>query len=145
MATRSAGTGNPFFLPIDKNKSCEQASCMVQLICWLALAAIHVTPALAVIRPALLKKLYRLPPNSPLFLLMQHRSMLFAAIVAACLLAAFDPPSRPLAGLVTAISMISFLVLYVNAGRPASLRTIARVDAIGIIPLAIAVFLTARS
>ncbi len=115
---------------------------MLQLICWLLLAAIHLTPALAVVRPALLTKLYRLPPDSPLFLLMQHRAALFAAVVVACLFAAFHAASRPVAAVVTAISMGSFLILYVLAGQPAALRTIARVDLIGLVPLAIVVFLT---
>jgi hypothetical protein len=118
---------------------------MLQPICWLILAAIHATPALAVVRPSLLMKLYRLPPESPLFLLMQHRAALFAAVVATCLIAAFHPPSRPLAAVVTSISMGSFLVLYALAGQPAALRTIARVDLFGMIPLAIVAFLAIRS
>ena len=117
---------------------------MLQPICWLLLAAIHLTPALAVVRPALLTKLYRLPPDSPLFLLMRHRAALFAAVVIACLIAVFHPPSRPVAGVVTAVSMGSFLILYALAGRPAALRTIARVDLIGLLPLAIVVFHTLR-
>ena len=118
---------------------------MLQLVCWLILMAIHLTPALAVVRPSLLTKLYRLPPESPLFLLMQHRAALFAAVVAACLIAAFHAPSRPLAAAVTGISMISFLILYALAGQPAALRTIARVDLIGLLPLALVAFLTFRN
>jgi hypothetical protein len=117
---------------------------MLQLVCWLILAAIHLTPALALVRPALLTKLYRLPPESPLFLLMQHRAALFAAVLAACLIAAIHPPSRPLAAVVTGISMVSFLVLYASAGQPPALRTIARVDLVGLIPLALVVFFAAR-
>ncbi len=117
---------------------------MLQPICWLILAGIHVTPALASVRPALLTQLYRLPPESPLFLLMQHRAALFAAVVAVCLIAAFHPPSRPVATVVTGISMISFLILYALAGQPAALRTIARADLIGLIPLAIVAFIAFR-
>lgn len=113
---------------------------MLQPVCWLVLAAIHLTPALAAVRAALLTSLYRLPPNNPLFLLMHHRAALFAAVLAACLIAAFHAPSRPLAVVVTAISMISFLLLYFMAGQPAPLRTIARVDLIGLVPLAIVAY-----
>jgi hypothetical protein len=117
---------------------------MLQPICWLILAGLHVTPALAAVRPALLKQLYRIPRGSPLFLLMQHRAALFSAVVAACVIAAFHPPSRPLAVAVAGISMLSFLILYALAEQPAALKTIARVDLVGLVPLAIVVFLTVR-
>ncbi len=118
---------------------------MLQPISWLLLAAIHITPAIAGVRPALLTTLYRLPPDSPLFLLMQHRAALFAAVVTACLIAAFHAPSRPVAAAVTGMSMISFLIFYVMAGQPPALRTIARVDLIGMVPLAIVAFSIIRS
>jgi hypothetical protein len=117
---------------------------MLQPIAWLLLAAIHLTPALAAIRPALLTRLYRIPPESPLFVLMQHRAALFAAVVAACVIAAFHAPSRPLAVAVTGISMVSFLILYAAAGQPAALRTIARVDLMGLVPLGIVALLAFR-
>ena len=117
---------------------------MLQLACWLILAAIHLTPALALVRPTLLTKLYRLPSESPLFLLMHHRAALFAAVVAVCVIAAFHPASRPVAAVVTGISMVSFLVLYALADQPPALRTIARVDLVGLIPLALVVFFAVR-
>ncbi len=113
---------------------------MLQLVCWLALAAVHLTPALASVRPSLLTQLYRLQPENPLFLLMQHRAALFAAVVVACVVAAFHIPSRPLALALTGISMGSFLILWFAAGSPAPLRTIARVDLFGLVPLAIVAF-----
>jgi uncharacterized membrane protein len=115
---------------------------MLQPISWLALVAIHVMPALAFFRPALLTKLYRIEPHHRLFLLMQHRAGLFLAVVITCLIAAFHAPSRPAALAVTAVSMFSFLALYFAAGSPAPLKTIARVDLIGLIPLAVAAYLT---
>lgn len=118
---------------------------MLQLVCWLILAAIHLTPALALVRPALLTKLYRLPPEGPLFLLMQHRAALFAAVATVCVIAAFHPPSRPVAAVVTGISMVSFLILDAAAGQPPALRTIARVDLIELIPFAMVVSLNMRN
>ncbi len=109
---------------------------MMQPILWLTLAAIHAMPALAFVRPATLTSLYRLQPDNPLFLLMHHRAGLFVAVFAACVYAAFIPVGRRLAVLVVGISMVSFLVLYWQAGSPPALRKIAQVDLAGLPVLA---------
>lgn len=101
---------------------------MLQPILWLILAAVHAMPALALFRPATLTALYRIEPDNPLFLLMQHRAALFLAVFVACVFAAFVPEGRRLAALVVGISMVSFLVLYWMAGSPQPLRQIAIVD-----------------
>ena len=105
---------------------------MVQPILWLILAAVHALPALAFFRPAQMQTLYRVTKDNPLFLLMHHRAAMFLAVFAACVIAAFDPPSRPLASLVTGISMVSFLALWWRAGFPAPLKTIATADLAGL-------------
>jgi hypothetical protein len=107
-------------------------SFMMQPIAWFVLAAIHLTPALALFRPSLIKKLYRVDPTSPVFLLFQHRAALFLVIVVICIWAAFDPCSRRIATVAVAISMISFVLLWFLAGQPATLRTIAITDLIGL-------------
>lgn len=117
---------------------------MVQPILWLVLAAIHFLPALAFFRPAGLTALYRITPDDPLFLLMQHRAGLFLAVFAACVFAAFVPEGRKLASLVVGISMISFLALYWQAGSPPALRTIAIADGVGVAVLPIVAFLAFR-
>ena len=109
---------------------------MAQPILWLILAAIHAMPALALFRPATLTALYRLQSDNPLFLLMQHRAGLFFAVFVACIWAAFVPEGRRLAVLVVGISMVSFLVLYWQAGSPTPLRKIAQVDCLGLPVLA---------
>lgn len=109
---------------------------MLQPILWLILAAIHAMPALAFFRPATLTTLYRIGPDNPLFLLMQHRAALFLAVFIACVFAAFVPEGRRLATLVVGTSMVSFLILYWSAGSPAPLRTIAMVDLAGLPVLA---------
>jgi hypothetical protein len=109
---------------------------MMQPILWLILAAIHAMPALAFFRPATLTSLYRLQPDNPLFLLMHHRAGLFVAVFAACIYAAIIPEGRKLAVLVVGISMVSFLVLYWQAGSPTALRKIAQVDLLGLPVLA---------
>ena len=108
---------------------------MSQLICWLLVGLVHLVPALALFRPALITRLYGVAPDSPVFLLMHHRAALFFAVLVTCVWAAFDPGGRKVATLVTAISMLSFLALYISYGRPASLGTIALVDLIGLVPL----------
>ena len=109
---------------------------MSQLICWLLVGLVHLIPALALFRPALITRLYGVAPDSPLLLFMHHRAALFFAVFIACIWAAFDPGGRKLATLLAAISMLSFLFLYVIYGRPAALGTIALVDLIGLVPLA---------
>jgi hypothetical protein len=109
---------------------------MMQPILWLILAAIHAMPALAFFQPATLTTLYRLQPDNPLFLLMHHRAGLFVAVFVACIFAAFVPEGRRLAVLVVGISMVSFLLLYWQAGSPPPLRKIANVDLAGLPVLA---------
>ena len=109
---------------------------MSQLICWLLVGLVHLIPALALFQPALITRLYGVTPDNPLFLLMHHRAALFFAVLVACVWAAFDPGGRKLATILTAISMLSFLILYQSYGRPAPLATIALVDLIGLVPLA---------
>ena len=109
---------------------------MSQLICWLLLALVHLIPALALVQPALITRLYGLSADDPLFPLMHHRAALFLAVLVACVWAAFDPAARPLATVIAAISMLGFLLLYGLYGRPASLRSIAIVDLAGLLPLA---------
>ncbi|WP_432200080.1 hypothetical protein ACRAQ7_10460 [Erythrobacter sp. W53] len=109
---------------------------MLQPILWLVLAAIHAIPALAFFRPGTITTLYGVAADNPLFLLMQHRAALFLAVFAACLWAAFVPEGRRLAVIVVGISMLSFLVLYWQAGSPAPLKRIALVDLAGLPVLA---------
>lgn len=109
---------------------------MIERVSWLLLAVVHLMPALALFRPSLLNRLYSLQADDPLFLLMQHRAALFFAILLLCLWSAFDRTPRPAAALATAISMISFLLLYIQNGMPSSLAIIAKADAIGLPALA---------
>lgn len=111
---------------------------MLDRILWLILAAIHATPALAFIRPATLSAMYRLQADNPLFLLMRHRAALFVVILVIALWAMVDPGARRLASVALAISMLSFLWLYWQAGSPPALKTIALVDLAGLPVLALA-------
>ena len=107
----------------------------VQLVCpmldrlaWLLLALLHLPPAVALVRTGLIETLYGVARETPAFLIAQHRAALFAAVLTICLWAIADESVRRLATLVCAISMLSFLLLYWQAGAPSALRTIALAD-----------------
>jgi hypothetical protein len=105
---------------------------MIERVCWLVLGLIHVMPALAVFRPALISRLYGVDPGADSFTLLHHRAALFLAVVVICAWAAFRPEVRPLASVAVAISMVSFLLIWWGAGMPPVLRTIAVADLIGL-------------
>ena len=117
---------------------------MIATICWAVLALIHLLPATALFRPSLIGSLYGVDPGSAAFLLLHHRAALFLAILVVCAWAAWRPEVRPLASVAVAISMLSFLWLYVSAGQPPALRPIAIADLVGLPFLAIAAWLAFR-
>jgi hypothetical protein len=111
---------------------------MAERVAWIALALVHLMPAIAFIVPSMISRLYGVAAGEPLFPLLHHRAALFAVILLICLWAAIDPGVRQLAVVATALSMLGFLAIYWSAGQPASLRTIALVDLIGLPFLAFA-------
>lgn len=104
---------------------------------WVALALIHLTPAVPVVRPALLRALYGVEATSDLGVLLRHRAALFLAVVVLCLVALLDAPSRRAASVAVGLSVVSFLGLFLVARAPEALRTIAVVDAVALLPLAV--------
>lgn len=106
------------------------------MLAWVALALIHTPPALAAFSPALRKRMYGVEEGGALGLILAHRGVLFLAVAVACVFAAFNVEARPLATIVTAISLLGFLIGYALMGAPKRLRTIALTDAVGLIPLA---------
>lgn len=102
---------------------------------WILLAAIHASPAFAVVMPSLITRLYGVDDASAVFVLLHHRAALFAVILFICVWALFRPEVRRLAAVAVGFSMISFLVLYGAADMPENLRVIAIADLIGLIPL----------
>jgi hypothetical protein len=98
-------------------------------LCWLGLAAIHVSPAAVLFKPALLGSLYGVPPGGSPGLLLIHRGGLFLAVMIVAVYAAFAPGARRAATLVVATSVLTFLIVYISAGMPeGALRRIALVD-----------------
>lgn len=111
---------------------------MLAVVCWIVLLLIHLVPAAALFKPALLSTLYGVEVGSVSFTLLHHRAALFLVVVVICGWAAFRPEVRPLASVAVAISMLSFLWIYAAAGQPSVLRQIALADLIAIPFLAVA-------
>ncbi|MGH1342307.1 MAG: hypothetical protein ACRBN8_12185 [Nannocystales bacterium] len=113
---------------------------------WFLLAALHAPPALALVRPAVLERLYGANPSGTTGVLLSHRGALFAALVLVSLFAAFDPAVRRLATLALAVSMVGFLLVALRAGAlTGPLRSIAIADAVGLAPLALVSWSAFRS
>ena len=109
-------------------------------LAFLCLAALHVMPALAAVRPALVTALYGVPAEGAAFALLHHRAALFAGVCTLCLWAAFDPAARPTTAVLATISMLSFLWIYQSADQPPRLRAIALADLAGLPALAAALW-----
>ncbi len=121
------------------------SSATVARLCWALLALLHALPAFALIRPALIPKLYGVNAGTDAALLLQHRAALFLAVVVVCFWAFARPEVRQLASVVVALSMLSFLLLYWAGGSPAALRQIAIADLIGLPVLAVATWQAFRA
>jgi hypothetical protein len=107
---------------------------------WGLLALIHLRPASIAFAPATLRRLYGVEPAGDLGVLLVHRGALFLAILALCLYALVEPEARRAASLAVSISVIGFLLVHARAGFPqGALRTIALVDAVGLLPLALVI------
>jgi hypothetical protein len=105
-------------------------------LCWMCLALVHLLPAVALLRPSLLTKLYGVDAGSDVFVLLRHRAALFFAVLVLSVWAAFDVVVQRPAVVVVGLSMVSFLVLYLRHGFPKTLRPIAIVDVAALPPLA---------
>ncbi|MEP2102972.1 MAG: hypothetical protein ABJP02_05515 [Parasphingorhabdus sp.] len=105
---------------------------MWERICWSILALIHLLPSIAFFVPSLITRLYGVAADNVNFALLQHRAALFCVVGIACIWAAVDPGTRKLTFVLTAFSMISFLVIFGIYGQPSALRSIAFVDLIGL-------------
>ncbi len=106
-------------------------------VAWLVLALVHTPAALATFSASLRKRMYGVDDGGPLGVILTHRGVLFLAVACVCVLAAFNADARAAALLATTISVVGFLLTYVVQGAPRRLRTIAFVDVLALIPLAI--------
>jgi hypothetical protein len=107
---------------------------------WIVLAAVHVAPAAVLLAPSLTARLYSVPPDGTVGLLLLHRGAMFLGVLAVALFAAASPPARQAASLVLGVSVAGFLAIYAAAGAPPGpLRTIALADALALLPLSLVV------
>ncbi len=114
----------------------------LERLAWLGLALIHLMPAMALVAPGGLARLYGIKPGGAILVLLEHRTLLFAGILVLCLWSAFDRQPRPAALAATAISVLGYFALYIRHGLPAGpLRTIAKVD---LLALPLLAFLAVR-
>jgi len=113
---------------------------MLERVCFGFLALIHVAPAMAAIMPAQLSKLYGVQSgDDTLIALLQHRALLLGLVGFAFIAAAVRPTSEVAwhAVLLGSASMLSFLVFVaINRQFHGSLRKIAVIDLVGLLPLA---------
>lgn len=108
------------------------------VVAWIALAAIHLMPALGLVSPAIRQVLYGIEPAGALATLLSHRAILFAALVLASLGAAAIPALRPGTAIAVTTSVIGYLVAYAANATPAGpLRKVALVDGIALAPLTV--------
>ena len=110
---------------------------LVLRVCWLALAVVHIVPAAVLVRPDLIERLYAISPTGPSGVLLAHRGAAFLALAIIAAWAAFDPAVRRLGSIALAVSVVGFLILYLRAGSPAALRSIAIADLVALLPLAV--------
>ncbi len=105
---------------------------MIAKICWALLGLIHVMPALALLKPALLTRMYGVEAGSDSFTLLHHRAALFLVIVVIAVWALIRPEVRQLATVAVGISMGSFVLIWWLAGGSPALKSIAVADMIGL-------------
>ncbi len=110
---------------------------MLVTLAWLALVLVHTPPALATFSTKLRQRMYGVAADGPLGVILAHRGVLFLAVSAVCVLAAFVPGARVAAALVVSISVLGFLVTHLLGGSPKQLRSIALIDTIALAPLAL--------
>ena len=119
---------------------------MLVTIGWVVLAGIHVAPAAVLVAPGLGARLYGAVPDATVALLLQHRAVLFLAVLAVALLAAASPGARRAASLLVGISVVGFLWVYLAHGAPEGpLRRVAIVDALALLPLGLVTLAAWRS
>ncbi len=105
-------------------------------LAWGVLVLVHAAPAMALVVPGALRRLYGLELGGDLRVLLVHRSALFLALVVLSAFAVVDPPVRRAAGVAVAISVVAYLAVYAQAGFPGgALRRVALVDTFALVPL----------
>ena len=100
--------------------------------CFIAVGLIKAYPAIVVIQPGQLPRLYRLNPGRPdLVALLRHRGLMLGLIGGFLIVAGLVPSWRLPAAAIGLISMIGFVVLVAaSAQSNPALRSVARIDVV---------------
>jgi len=108
---------------------------------------IHAIPALSVLSPARMARLYEISPDDQVLMtLLQHRAVFFVLVAAACIYAAHVASARWPVLIGTSVSMAGFIFIAAARGQlTGSLAKITYVDAIGLIIAAITAFIMLRT
>lgn len=105
----------------------------------LLVAVIHALPAVGVLGAARLEALYGITVReSNLTVLLRHRALLFGLLAAFLAYAAFHPALHRLALVAGMVSVVSFLVIALQADQVnASLATVVRADLLALVLLVV--------
>lgn len=106
-------------------------------------AMINFLPVVGVLSAKSVSQAYSIaPPGNDLEILLRHRALLFGVLGGFIFYSVFAPQYQGAAMVMAAISMIGYLLLMWSVGGyNASLYKVAVVDSVGILCLALAVFL----
>jgi hypothetical protein len=98
-----------------------------------AVGVIHLVPGLAFLAPAMITRLYGAGADGAVLLMLRHRAALLGIVGIVLIVGAAMAPWRPAATLVGALSMASYLLLWLGAGpHRKPLQRIALIDAIAL-------------
>jgi hypothetical protein len=113
---------------------------------FLVAAAVNLAPMLGVVSAIRLEAAYAVTLDDPnLVILMRHRAVLFGAVGAALVVAAFHRPFRAFATAVGLVSMLSFVAIALLVGDyNEQLRRVATVDVAASVAL-VGAWLASRS
>lgn len=102
----------------------------IATVLFLVAAAVNLAPMLGVSSAGRLEAAYDVVLEDPnLVILMRHRALLFGAVGAALVIAAFHAPFRAFATAVGLVSMLSFVAIALMVGEyNEQLRRVATID-----------------
>lgn len=113
---------------------------ILNTICLLGAAIIHLLPVAGILGANRLKQLYGIDFNDPsLIILMQHRAALFGILGGFLIVAIFKPDYQAIAITLTLISAVSFAVIaLISGGYNAQLKSVVIADIFAIVFLLVA-------
>lgn len=101
----------------------------------IALGVLNLIPALAVVRPSMLERLYAVRADTPeLRIVLRHRAVLLGWVGAALIAAAIERAWLWPAVIFAVVSKVVFLAVYAHEGRPTGpLRRVALADVVALV------------